>query len=232
MKPTPLILLTAALVMALPVAQAAKPKKPTNGPKKIYCWEDNGRKICGDALPADAVNNARTEINGRTGLTTRRVERTLTPQEIEANEAAARLAAAQQAAAEAEQQHQQQLVLSYADEAALNRAYEGKEAAVKAEMAKVQGAIDDIRKVLVAKLGMAVERGFSKKSAGTKSDQSIRELHEQIMDQEAVQARHRQELQLIAAERAESLSTFKGVLEQAQVSAQAQAPGGDPATDE
>ena len=27
--------------------------------KKIYCWNEGGRKVCGDALPASAANSAR-----------------------------------------------------------------------------------------------------------------------------------------------------------------------------
>ena len=33
--------------------------------KKVYCWNENGRKICSDALPVAAANAARTEIAPR-----------------------------------------------------------------------------------------------------------------------------------------------------------------------
>src|SRR3546814_9883847 len=49
--------------------------------KKIYCWEEDGHKVCGDALPADAVDAARTEISARTGHTVRSLERAPTDEE-------------------------------------------------------------------------------------------------------------------------------------------------------
>ena len=36
---------------------AAKPGE-TPSEKKIYCWNEGGRKVCGDALPAPAANSA------------------------------------------------------------------------------------------------------------------------------------------------------------------------------
>ena len=43
------------------------PKPERRGPavaqKKLYCWNENGKKVCGDALPAEASDSARTEIS-------------------------------------------------------------------------------------------------------------------------------------------------------------------------
>ena len=41
--------------------------------KKIYCWNEAGRKVCGDALPAEAANSERSEISARSGLRTGQV---------------------------------------------------------------------------------------------------------------------------------------------------------------
>ena len=49
--------------------------------KKIYCWNEGGRKVCGDALPAEAANSARTEISARSGLRTGQVSRALSDDE-------------------------------------------------------------------------------------------------------------------------------------------------------
>ena len=45
-----------------PGAQAGKEPKEK---KKLYCWNEGGRKVCGDALPANAVDSARTEISAK-----------------------------------------------------------------------------------------------------------------------------------------------------------------------
>src|SRR3546814_10530695 len=68
--------LACILLLATPTA-AAQDKAA----KRIYCWEEDGHKVCGDALPADAVDAARTEISARTGHTVRSLERAPTDEE-------------------------------------------------------------------------------------------------------------------------------------------------------
>ncbi|MBZ0087764.1 MAG: hypothetical protein K8F33_06675 [Thermomonas sp.] len=59
---------TIALTLALAGIGGAMAQSSTPPPKKIYCWDEGGRRVCGDALPASAANSARTEFNARTGL--------------------------------------------------------------------------------------------------------------------------------------------------------------------
>ena len=54
------ILLLAACAALAPAALAQKPDAPA---KKLYCWNENGHRVCSDALPAEAVNRARDEIS-------------------------------------------------------------------------------------------------------------------------------------------------------------------------
>src|SRR3546814_7489255 len=67
-----------ACILLLATATAAAQDKAA---KKIYCWEEDGHKVCGDALPADAVDAARTGISARTGHTVRSLERAPTDEE-------------------------------------------------------------------------------------------------------------------------------------------------------
>src|SRR4030095_11293966 len=89
---------TIAIALALLVtatAATAAGKKAAEG-KKLYCWNENGRKVCGDALPPEAAEGARTEISPRSGLQTGHVDRALTGAERAAADSAseqARLAA-------------------------------------------------------------------------------------------------------------------------------------------
>ena len=78
--------LTVLLLLGAGIASAQT--KPSTE-KKIYCWNEGGRKVCGDALPASAANSARTEISTRSGMTTGRVDRALTGSERSAAEQAA-----------------------------------------------------------------------------------------------------------------------------------------------
>ncbi|MEO6228045.1 MAG: hypothetical protein ABIO61_09375, partial [Thermomonas sp.] len=91
--------------------------------KKVYCWNQNGRKVCGDALPAEAANAARTEISTKSGLATAEVARALN--DAERGEAAAAADVARRLAeAEALQQRRDlAMVESYMTEADLRRAY-------------------------------------------------------------------------------------------------------------
>ena len=63
-------------VMAMAAAQTAPHTE-----KKIYCWNDAGRKICGDALPASATDSARTEFSIKSGMATAHIDRTLNSEE-------------------------------------------------------------------------------------------------------------------------------------------------------
>lgn len=61
--------LLVALLMGLGMTNlyAAKPTAK-GGAKRIFCWEEQGRKICGDALPAHVTTDQqRQEINPQTG---------------------------------------------------------------------------------------------------------------------------------------------------------------------
>jgi len=91
---------TAGLACVLLLATATAAAQDKGPAKKIYCWNEDGHKVCGDALPADAADAARTEISARTGMTVRSVERAPTDDERVAA-AAARKQAMLEAAAEA-----------------------------------------------------------------------------------------------------------------------------------
>ena len=70
----------AALALAgsgVAAAQAAAPPQ-----KKIYCWDEGGRRVCGDALPAAAVDSARDRDSAPgAACATGQVDRALTDAE-------------------------------------------------------------------------------------------------------------------------------------------------------
>ena len=112
--------MTVLLLLGAGIASAQT--KPSTE-KKIYCWNEGGRKVCGDALPASAANSARTEISTRSGMTTGRVDRALTGSERSAAEQAAELARLQAEALALQQRRDLAMVESYMTEADLRRAY-------------------------------------------------------------------------------------------------------------
>ena len=108
-----------ALLIALPVAA----QQNRAAEKKLYCWDEGGRQVCGDALPASAVNSARTEISSRTGMPSARMGRALSPAEQAAANAqeAQRRQEAERIAAQ--RRSDTALAESYNSEDALRRAF-------------------------------------------------------------------------------------------------------------
>ena len=87
------------IAFALLAVSAGAHAQTTSG-KKLYCWDDNGHKVCGDALPAEAAGNQRAEYSEKSGRRVGEVARAMTPEE-QAAAAAAKAAAATQAETDA-----------------------------------------------------------------------------------------------------------------------------------
>ena len=78
--------LSLAVIAAVLAASASAAEKTES--KKLYRWMDRDGKVqFSDTLPPEAVDQARTEINAASGMTTSSVERALTAEERAAKEA-------------------------------------------------------------------------------------------------------------------------------------------------
>ena len=70
------------LLLAVPLLPAQAQKRAADAtPKKLYCWNKGSERICSDALPQEAVNNAREEFNLRSGMRSGEVQRAMTDEE-------------------------------------------------------------------------------------------------------------------------------------------------------
>lgn len=110
-----------SLAVAVLLAQPLAAQQPSA--KKLYCWNEGGRRVCGDALPPSAVDAARTEIHGRSGLSGTRIGRALTPAERAALAAEQEQAAAQAEVSAEQRRRDLALVDSYNNEGELRQAY-------------------------------------------------------------------------------------------------------------
>lgn len=153
--------------------------------KKLYCWNEGGRKVCGDALPANAVDSARTEINARSGTATARVDRALTPAEVAAAAAQAKVDADRAAAAEAEQRRIMAMVTTFQTEDDLRRAFEARVVLNRDALKTAQMGIAGLRQSLVALLKRAGENELSSKPVPKKLADDIRAQHGQLNAQQA-----------------------------------------------
>lgn len=205
------LLAAGALLALVPAATLAQGKPAAVGAKKLYCWNENGRRVCGDALPATAVDAARTEISARSGLRTGEVARALTDAERAA--AAAQAAAARQAemSAEAIARREQAMVESYASEAELRRAFDARiellDSTVKASQLNVGG----LRQSLLSLLRRAGESELAGKPVAKSLTDNIRLQHAELLRQQAMLAQQRADRVEIDAELARAVERYRAL---------------------
>jgi len=198
--------LAAGLLMALTAAPVTAQQA---GGKKLYCWNENGRKVCGDALPASAADSARTEISAKSGLKTGQVARALTDAE---RAAAAQQAEAERQAAIVEEERQRRehaMVESYTNEEELMRAFEHRitllDETVKASSLGVTG----LRQSLVSLLQRASEAELAGRPVPAPLAASIQTQHQQLLRQQAALVRQRGERAAIDGELASALKRYR-----------------------
>ena len=149
--------------LLLGVALSAQAAPPANTGKKLYCWDEGGRKVCGDALPATAAAAARTEISAKSGRTLDTVARAMTPEERTAAAFAAQQA--QQAASERMQAQRRDIAMvdSYATEADLRRAYGDRSELLDASIRASVLSLQNLHQSLLSLLSHAADDELSDK---------------------------------------------------------------------
>ena len=152
MKPVHLVVLSVALATSPAFAQ-----KQGDATKKLYCWNEGGRRVCGDALPASAVNSARTEISGKTGLPGARIDRALTAEERAAQAAAQAEAKAEADVVAAEARSNAALAASYDTETDLRNAFKIRYELVDEGIKTTKLGIQNQRRALLTMLQAAAE---------------------------------------------------------------------------
>jgi hypothetical protein len=198
-----------ATTLLAALATQALAQKNDAPAKKLYCWNENGRKVCGDALPANAVDSARTEINARSGMATGRVDRALTAEERAA--AAAQAEADRVAALEAEAQQRRELAMveSYASEADLRRAYEHRLSLSEGTLKAASMAVTGLRQSLLSLLRRASEAELMGKPVVKPLAENIRVQHIELLRQQRMLVEQQQEADAIEGEFADTLARYR-----------------------
>lgn len=218
---TSLVLSFAILAPAVADAQnrARSTAKPGTAQKKIYCWEQDGQRVCGDTLPPSASNAARTEMNARTGNVTRSVERSLTPQERAEAEKLLREGAAKAQQQETLTQQGHALLMSYGSEAALNLAFDERVEAVEASIKGAEKQKRDTQVVLADRLSNLANMELSGKSIPKVSRETVMRLREQVMEHDGIINGHLAHIARIESERQQSLTLYRTTLQNLSTSA-------------
>ncbi|MFN3311423.1 MAG: hypothetical protein ACK40R_06925 [Thermomonas sp.] len=198
-------------VTALALAGAGHAAAQTASPpqKKIYCWEENGRKVCGDALPASAADRARTEISIKSGLPTAQVERALTEEERSAAQQAAD-AARRQAEAEAMQKRRDlAMVESYMTEADLRRAYGERTALLDETLKASRLGITTLHASLLSLLRQAGDQELAGTPVPPRLTRSILQQHAELLRQRQILLAQEEDRAALENELADSLRRYR-----------------------
>lgn len=197
--------MTVLLLLGAGIASAQT--KPSTE-KKIYCWNEGGRKVCGDALPASAANSARTEISSRSGMTTNRLDRALTGSERSAAEQAAEIARKQAEALALQQRRDLAMVESYMTEGDLRRAYGERTALLDETLKASRLGLSNLRLSLLALLRQAGDQelaGPVTKRLGN----SIREQHGELLRQQQILVTQQQDRAALESDLQDSLRRYR-----------------------
>lgn len=183
MKATiPLLAATVALALAAPLAGAQTAPKA----KKLYCWNEGGRKVCGDALPAHAVDSARTEISAKSGMATAQVDRALTADERVAADQAARAQRSAELAAEALKRRDRAMAESYATEEDLRKSFQERIVLLDETVKASQLGIEGRRQTVLSLLRKAGEAELNGKPVSKVLAQNVRGQHDELLHQQEV----------------------------------------------
>jgi hypothetical protein len=208
----PIGALPALLVIALAAAATAdaQSRRGAQVEKRLYCWDDaSGKRVCGDALPPEAADRARTEINPRTGLRTGSVERAPTVEE-RAAAAQAQAEAARRAAEEAAQRRRElAMVESYADESELRRAYQHRIDLMEGAARTSRMSVQNLRQSLLGLLRDAGERELAGKPVPADTTARIRQQHALLRQQSGVLASQLREHALLESELEDAVARYR-----------------------
>ena len=177
-------ILSLAVMAAVLAAGAASAQDATKG-KKLYRWVDKDGKVqFSDALPPEAVDQARTEINASSGVATGTVERALTAEERAAKEAHEAATASATKEAERVKQTEEAMIASFQNEEELKRSFKVRTELLQQTLNAIEAGIGSQRASLASLLADASEAELAGKPVNVKQARSIGELHVEMAKQQ------------------------------------------------
>ena len=191
------------LALAVPVSAWAA------GPK-LYRWVDKQGKVhYDDALPPEAVDQARREFSTRTGAATGSVDRALTAEERAQQAAAAKAAALAEEAASNERRQEEIMMSAYQTEADVTRAYNERISLLKLTLESTDVSIKNLTENLTTMLGQASEAELENRRVLDDKQATIRGLHAERVKQLALQVTRSAALAQLQAEFTRVLTRFR-----------------------
>ncbi len=198
----------ALLMLATLAVPALAQNKPDTG-KKLYCWDEGGRRICSDTLPPEAVNRAREEFSARSGLRSAEVQRALTAEERADAALAAAQAQVEVAAAETRKRTEQAMLSTYGSEDALRRVFNERAAIVDNNISTAAYNVASLREALATQLLTAGNKELAGQKVNDKQATDIRQRHIELLAQLRLQAAFEQQRKALEVEIAETIERYR-----------------------
>lgn len=178
---TPLITLAIAALLASGAA-AGQDEEPA---KKLYRWVDKDGKVqFSDTLPAEAIEQARTEISADSGRTTGSVERALTPEEQEERDRLAAEQARSEAAEQQQRQTEEAMLASFQTEEDLRRSYGVRVTLMQENLNAIEAGIGSQRNSLTSLLAEAAESELAGREVNPGRAATILDLRQEMTKQQ------------------------------------------------
>lgn len=208
------VLILIALLFSTPVLAAPKTEKTT---KKIYCWEENGQKRCGDVLPSEAVEHARTERSAKTGTVTREIQRPPTREELavqKAQEDAARQVAEQ---SQQSQRRTDVLLSTYATENDLLKSFAEREQEIVSAIQSMQKSQTPLHKDLVDRLSLLGNLELANKPPTAKQIEALKKARQQYLSSQAAINTLKNDIVILKKEQDDTLAVYRQAKTQSQI---------------
>lgn len=204
--------IAALTVLALPAPAQSRTADPqAAAKKKLYCWNQNGQRICSDTLPAEAVNQARDEFNAGSGTRSAEVGRALSAEERAAAAAEEAQRQADLAAEETRKRTDQAMLLSFQSEEELRRVFNERTNIVENNVRTARYNVTSLREGLVSLLRIAGDRELAGQPVAEKMAADIQQRHRELLWQQQLQASFEQQRADLEGEIEQILQRYRAV---------------------
>ncbi len=223
MSHKPLLLALLAAMLAASTASAQ------DKGAKLYRWVDKQGKVHYDqALPPEAVDQARREFSLKSGTSVGSVDRALTPEERAQIEAEAKAAAEAAVAANELKRREEIMMASYLTEQDMRRAYGDRIGLLTMTIDSTDISIKSLRENLATLLQQGSDTELGNRRVLKDRVQTLRELHSEKVKQQNLQAARRADLAALNSEFARMLARYRELRSAATTPAAAATPAPTP----
>ncbi|KOR44303.1 hypothetical protein ADT25_11155 [Xanthomonas oryzae] len=181
--------------------------------RKLYCWNQNGARVCSDTLPPEAVNQARDEFNVKSGMRSAEVQRTMSSDERAAAAASEQQRQADLAAEQMRQRTDQAMLMSYQSEDDLRRVFNERIAIVDNNIHTARFNVTSLREGLASLLRSAGDRELAGQAVADKLAADIQQRHRDLMAQLRLQISFEQQRVALDGEIADILQRYRAMKE-------------------